>query len=360
MRAWTDALQQLGDAAVRRRSCMPGSPGSTSCSCSAPRVSGTSWSTRSPGAAASSSGRTGGSRPRATASSGDVRRLRGDVVGARSAYDRTRDLGVTPQPGEALLDEAEGRRRRGARRAAGRPGRGGPGRPGPPAAARRWRSPCAPATWRSGRGVRAPSSRRRPRSTTPPGCGPGPTTRPPASCSTAAPGMPPWPAPRRRRPAVYRVQRCRHATARVHELRGARPRGTRRARQPRRPRSRPRWRSTAGSGPRPTSPGWSRTGRRAGSPGARRRCCGCVLGGSEQPRRRRAPRHQREDGQPPPGEHLRQGRGVEPHGGGRLGPRARRRAGAHRAGACTERPHEGRERLHDPPDAGRAGAFLAS
>ena len=40
---------------------------------------------------------------------GDVRRLRGDVVGARSAYDRTRDLGVTPQPGEALLDEADGR-----------------------------------------------------------------------------------------------------------------------------------------------------------------------------------------------------------------------------------------------------------
>ena len=41
---------------------------------------------------------------------GDVRRLRGDTVGARSAYARTRDLGVTPQPGEALLDEAEGRR----------------------------------------------------------------------------------------------------------------------------------------------------------------------------------------------------------------------------------------------------------
>ncbi len=40
---------------------------------------------------------------------GDVRRLRGDVSGARSAYDRTRDLGVAPQPGEALLDEADGR-----------------------------------------------------------------------------------------------------------------------------------------------------------------------------------------------------------------------------------------------------------
>ncbi|WP_392542189.1 LuxR C-terminal-related transcriptional regulator [Oryzobacter telluris] len=40
---------------------------------------------------------------------GDVRRLRGDLPGARSAYDRARDLAVTPQPGLALLDEAEGR-----------------------------------------------------------------------------------------------------------------------------------------------------------------------------------------------------------------------------------------------------------
>ncbi|WP_377642385.1 LuxR C-terminal-related transcriptional regulator [Oryzobacter terrae] len=40
---------------------------------------------------------------------GDVRRLRADAGGARSAYERARDLSVTPQPGLALLDEAEGR-----------------------------------------------------------------------------------------------------------------------------------------------------------------------------------------------------------------------------------------------------------
>lgn len=39
---------------------------------------------------------------------GDVRRLRGDTAGARDAYDRTRALGVAPQPGEALLMAAEG------------------------------------------------------------------------------------------------------------------------------------------------------------------------------------------------------------------------------------------------------------
>ena len=40
---------------------------------------------------------------------GDVRRLRADPEGARSAYERARGLSVTPQPGLALLDESEGR-----------------------------------------------------------------------------------------------------------------------------------------------------------------------------------------------------------------------------------------------------------
>ena len=40
---------------------------------------------------------------------GDIRRLRGDSAGAHEAYRRARELGVTPEPGEALLLAAEGR-----------------------------------------------------------------------------------------------------------------------------------------------------------------------------------------------------------------------------------------------------------
>lgn len=39
---------------------------------------------------------------------GEIRRLRGDEVGAQAAYDRARGLGVEPQPGEALLRHARG------------------------------------------------------------------------------------------------------------------------------------------------------------------------------------------------------------------------------------------------------------
>lgn len=39
---------------------------------------------------------------------GDVRRLRGDVAGAKSAYAAARDLGIDPQPGPALLTAAAG------------------------------------------------------------------------------------------------------------------------------------------------------------------------------------------------------------------------------------------------------------
>ncbi len=129
---------------------------------------------------------------------GDVRRLRGDTVGARSAYARTRDLGVTPQPGEALLDEAEGRRGRPSPSCVPRcPSRAGSA--GRACCCPRWRLPCGPATWPSPSCPR-PSWRRRPHSTTPPGCGPGPTTPLPVSCCTTAPGT--WPASAwRRRPA---------------------------------------------------------------------------------------------------------------------------------------------------------------
>jgi DNA-binding NarL/FixJ family response regulator len=40
---------------------------------------------------------------------GEVRRLRGDAVGARAAYEQARGLGHDAQPGEALLLRAEGR-----------------------------------------------------------------------------------------------------------------------------------------------------------------------------------------------------------------------------------------------------------
>ncbi|WP_136707241.1 LuxR family transcriptional regulator [Agromyces sp. H66] len=40
---------------------------------------------------------------------GELRRLRGDTDGARDAYVRARELGMEPQPGEALLQHAEGR-----------------------------------------------------------------------------------------------------------------------------------------------------------------------------------------------------------------------------------------------------------
>lgn len=39
---------------------------------------------------------------------GEIRRLRGDSAGAVAAYDRVRDTGVEPQPGEALLRAAAG------------------------------------------------------------------------------------------------------------------------------------------------------------------------------------------------------------------------------------------------------------
>lgn len=39
---------------------------------------------------------------------GELRRLRGNAKGARSAYDRARELGTEPQPGESLLQQAAG------------------------------------------------------------------------------------------------------------------------------------------------------------------------------------------------------------------------------------------------------------
>lgn len=39
---------------------------------------------------------------------GEIRRLRGEVLGAREAYAQARELGTEPQPGEALLQHATG------------------------------------------------------------------------------------------------------------------------------------------------------------------------------------------------------------------------------------------------------------
>lgn len=41
---------------------------------------------------------------------GEIRRLRGELPAARAAYDQARQLGTEPQPGEALLQQAEGKR----------------------------------------------------------------------------------------------------------------------------------------------------------------------------------------------------------------------------------------------------------
>ena len=175
-----------GPRRCRRRSCTPASPGSTSCSCSAPRATGTWSSTRSPGAAASL---VGCARLAVAAEGfrelGDVRRLRGDTVGARSAYARARDLGDRP----AARRGPAATRPRGA---AGRPSPScgprcpsGTGSVGPACCSPRSRSPCG-----AGRPGRSPSSSAAELEATAarparPGCAPGPTT--PAACLPAAP-----------------------------------------------------------------------------------------------------------------------------------------------------------------------------
>ncbi len=146
---------------------------------------------------------------------GDVRRLRADAGGARSAYERAWDLQVIPQPGLALLDEAEGRPAaaladlRSAAAEAGRVGRA------------RLLLPTVEVALRAGDIVLAE-----------------------AACTDLAetadlhdtPGLRAWAdhaaaclllhrgevdqalVRLEAAAAVYRAQRCRHATARVHEL----------------------------------------------------------------------------------------------------------------------------------------------
>lgn len=146
---------------------------------------------------------------------GDVRRLRGDSVGARSAYARTRDLGVTPQPGEALLDDAEGRRTQalaGLRAALSEQGRLGRARLLLPTVEIALRAGDlalaevsaaelqATATLHGTPGLRAWSDHA-------------------AACLLLRRGA--WDladAQLASAAAVYRTQHCRHATARVHEL----------------------------------------------------------------------------------------------------------------------------------------------
>ena len=78
---------------------------------------------------------------------------------------------------------------------------------------------------------------------------------------------------------------------------------------------------------------------------------GCAGVRREQPRGRRAPGDQREDGEPPPGQHLRQGRGVHPH--------RRRGLGAASTGSdrsCATMPHGPRRRWGVRPTRPRAAA----
>ena len=146
---------------------------------------------------------------------GDVRRLRGDTVGARSAYARTRDLGVTPQPGEALLDEAEGRRGEalaGLRAALSEQGRVGRAR---------LLLPTVEVALRAGDVALAELSAAELEATAALHDTPGlrAWSDHAAACLLLHHGA--WDEAGRRLASaagVYRVQRCRHATARVHEL----------------------------------------------------------------------------------------------------------------------------------------------
>ena len=60
---------------------------------------------------------------------GEIRRLRGDVEGARAAFSQARSLGVDPQPGEALLQCRQGDSAAAWTGVAGVAGMAGPGGP---------------------------------------------------------------------------------------------------------------------------------------------------------------------------------------------------------------------------------------
>ena len=175
----------------------------------------------------------------------------------------------------------------------------------------RSRSHWRRATWRSPSCPR-PSWRPRPRSRDPRAAG---LVRPRGCLPPAAPrrlGRRPAGAWRRRPVSTASSA----AATRPHGCTSCSPVCTRVAAStaPPRPSWPPRWRSTDSSAPHPTSRGWRRTGHRVGSPSARWRCSGCVLGGASN---RDVARHlviSEKTVEPPPGEHLRQGGGVEPHG----------------------------------------------
>ena len=146
---------------------------------------------------------------------GDVRRLRGDLAGARSAYERTRDLGVTPQPGEALLDDSAGRSAQAvsallsALAEEGRIGRA------------RLLLPVVEVALRAGDVAQAEAARAELEETAALYDTPGlrAWSHHAAACLLLHGGA--WDAALAHLDAaasVYRSQRCRHATARVHEL----------------------------------------------------------------------------------------------------------------------------------------------
>ena len=267
MRAWTDALQQLGDPALE-----------TFMFAGITRVhqlqllsAEGEWDVVEHEVAGRSRelvGSHGWVAAEGYRELGDVRRLRGDIVGRPSAYARTRDLGVAPQPGEALLDEAEGAAARPCRVAVGLAEQGRVGRA-------RLLLPVVEVALRAGDVAQAEASCAELEETAArydtPGCA---WSDHAAACLLLHRGA--WDAALAHldaAAAVYRVQRCRHATARVHEL-IARAHDGRRDPASAAAEVAPHSRSTAASGPGPTSPGSSRAGRRVGSPSARRRCCG--------------------------------------------------------------------------------------
>ena len=251
---------------------------------------------------------------------GEVRRLRGDPAGAQAAYRRAEELGRDPQPGRALLAAREGRpgealaQLRVSLAEQSPLGRAGlllaavdlALETGDPSYAETLAGELEETAARFGTaGLRARAAEAARRA-----CGCRATTR--------------------RRPCRSWRRRLRSTATNVTATRRPRctnvsPQRTARSatRPGRRPRRRPRWRSTRAS----ARPRISRRLDRRPRPGGliRARGRGAAAGRHRllEPAGRRLTDHQRQDGQPPPREHLHQDRRLHPHRGGRLGSRAR-------------------------------------
>ena len=254
------------------------------------------------------------------------------------------DLGVEPQPGEALLRRPRGTPR-GAGRRCGPPRRAGTARAGAPA------PPAVEVALRA-RDARSPApcaeleaDRRVPRDPRPAGAGRPSRGLPALHRRAGRPLDPPGGRPRR----STATSATAHATARVHEHLAGHDGRWRPA--PRRPSSRPRWRSTASSAPSADVDRLTPRGPRAGSRRARWRCSPAS---PPAPATGRWPAHLVISDKTV-SRHL---ANIFAKAGVRAAPpprpgRASTASTVRTRLPCTVRPIRVR-RVHDPPDAGRA------